>query len=143
MRSRFTTYAMALIVMSGCGDGLGPAGDLEVYVSAAPHLTNVGDTIELVGVAYNGSDVTIAAGAGCGPGIRFIVTDSVGTETDLMGGPWTCQLRDSNEIEPGETDVVDWRWLPPGPGLYRVHSYVHVPDGPTIDSRPEEVRIRE
>lgn len=139
MRRASITLAVATILIS-CGDGLGPAAELSVLVDAHPTVSQEGIVIDLVGVAYNGSDQTITSRA-CGPGIRLVVTDSLGMETDLMPIGWTCITRDSNEIHPGETDVYPWEWMPPGPGTYAVRSYVRVDDGPTVYSRPTEVQI--
>lgn len=139
-RALSALYASAA-VLTACGE-VGPAEELSVHVSASPESALVGDTIELVGIAHNGSDVVIEASQGCGPGIWFTVTDSLGSEVELRG-PTFCPIFDSNILEPGETDVVTQDWLPPGPGLYRVRSRVVIRDGPTIDSRAQEVRVIE
>lgn len=144
MRSGITQALItaAFFLSAGaCSDGLGPASELSVFVSA-PSFVELGDTIELVGVAHNGSESTILAGVGCEPGIGFLVTDSTTAEIDLYAGlDWLCPQRDNNVLAPGETDVVEWAWLPPAPGLYSLRSVVKIPNGPQVLSELAELRI--
>ena len=140
--TRIALTLIGLATVTACGDGLGPAGDLAVYVALSQDRVALGDTLELTGIAHNGGRVTIDAGGSCAPGIGFTVEDSTGTATDLYAGlPFLCPRRDSHDIEPGETDVVDWDWVPQARGSYFVRSVVRVVDGPTIRSSPVEVRV--
>ena len=135
--------AIGLLGVTGaCGDPLGPAANLTLLVSATPGVVVLGDTVELTGVAYNGASATIDAGVSCAPGIRFTVTNSVGSATDLYDGlAFICPRLDSQDLEPGETDVVEWRWVPNAVGEYTVRSTVMVKDGPTVRSRGRLVRV--
>lgn len=125
-RLRFLTLAVALGAtgLVGCDGGFGPLDELELLVSA-PDFVELGDTVALVGVAYNGSSTPVTTTSGCGPGIGFLMEAPGSPEVDLYAGlGFTCQLRDSNLIEPGETDVVEWMWTPTVVGLHRVRSRV-------------------
>ena len=142
--TRVTAGVFALAVSAACGDSLGPAADLTVYVSVSPDVVPLGDTVEITGIAHNGNRVAIDAGVSCAPGIRFYLSDPMGIETDLYAGLYfTCPRLDSQDIEPGETDVVRWFWVPDAVGTYGVTSAVTVRDGPTVRSEPIQVSVIE
>ena len=141
---RIVTMVFLALAASACGDVLVPLSELSLYVSASPDDARVGDTVHLVAVVNNASGVTIEAGRGCGPGMGFILADPGGTETDLFATlPWLCPGMDSHEIRPGETDVVEWPWVPEAPGVYRVWSILWVRDSRPVESQPAEVRVVE
>ena len=141
MRSMIAGVVLVPLVLA-CSDSLGPASELELFVRAAPDRVFLGDTVTLTGVSFNGSNETIPAGWGCSHGIGFFVTDESGVEADLYEGlAFICPLRDDNELEPGETDVVEWRWVPPAIGIYQVRSAALLGEGRTVRSRPAEVTV--
>jgi hypothetical protein len=142
--ARIAAVLVALGVSTACDDGLGPAANLTVYVSVSPDVVLLGDTAGIIGVAHNGASATIDAGVSCAPGIRFFVSDPLGIETDLYSGlAFNCPRLDSQDIEPGETDVVHRTWVPEAVGTYGVRSAVTVRDGPTVSSEPIQVRVIE
>ena len=115
---RILTLLVTVGGVAACGDALGPAADLTVFVSVSPDRVLLGDTAEFVGVVHNGGDVTLDVARSWAPGIRFLVTDSAGTETDLYEGlAFPCPRLDSHDIEAGETDVVRWTWVPEALGV--------------------------
>ena len=141
---RIFTVLVVLGSVAACGDTLGPAADLTVYVSVSPDRVLQGDTVQIVGVVHNAGDVTVDVGRSCAPGIRFLVTDSAGTETDLYEGlAFVCPRLDSHDIEPDETDVVQWAWVPDAVGSYSIEAAVDVKNGPMIRSTRAEVRVNE
>ena len=144
-RTRSSLLLALMVSLTGvsCSDPLGPASELELYLSLPDGLLALEDTVELVAVAHNPSDEVVESN-GCGPGITVIVEDAAGTMTDLKAGTlWTCQVRDSNRIGPGETDAVTWRWAPPDTGSYSLRAAVRVQEDIVLRSEAAEVRVIE
>lgn len=141
---RLFTVLFALGGVAACGDALGPAADLSLYVSVSPDRVLLGDTAEIVGVVYNGGSVTLDVGLSCAPGISFLVTDPDGVETDLYDGlAFPCPRLDSHDIEPGEADVVRWLWVPEVVGAHSVAASVGVKNGATVRSASAQVQVVE
>lgn len=139
---RLFTLLVTLGGVAACDDALGPAADLSVYVSVSPDRVLLGDTTEFVGVVHNAGSVTLDVGVSCAPGISFFVTDPDGVETDLYDGlAFICPRLDSQDIEPGETDVVRWLWVPEVVGVHSVAASVTVKNGATVRSESTQVQV--
>lgn len=148
MRAPMIPSIVAAVTLVACSETVGPEFSLQVSVVAkagdsAGDRAEVGDTVELIGVAHNPTLETILAGRGCSPGIVFMLTAPDGSTENTANGPHLCPFRDNNAIEPGETDFETYRWVAPAPGEYVIRSVVPVTEGPDILS-PEvllEVRL--
>lgn len=135
---------VVLVLASGCGNPVALGSEAEVFLSTRTELLNAGDTLSLVGIAHNRGHVSVAAGRGCSPGIGFLVTNPAGVESDLYEGlDWLCPLSDHHVLEPGETDVVEWPWVPSAVGRYELRATLIVSEGPTLTSDAVVVHVVE
>ncbi len=117
---------------TACNSPTQPRDRVVVTLVAMPTAGLPGDTVHLVGIAFNPTTDTISASFGCSPGIGFYVTAPDGLSHSMYEGLYfTCQLKDSNLLEPGETDSVAWSWqLPTVVGTYDVRAALENEDGP-------------
>lgn len=109
----------ALLGAGGCEDGL-PYAHLGSEVRATPGVVVVGEQVELAVTVTNWGDETIFASNGCAPGLGFMVTRPDEEIVNPYPAAWPCALLDSQALEPGETDVVTFRWTPTLVGAYSV-----------------------
>ena len=142
-RPRVAVAAVAAVaLLAGCWSAFAPEDRLEVFLTASPTFLDLGDTVQLTGVAHNPTGVTVEAGAGCSPGIGFYAAREGAAERSLYGGEFLCPLHNNHRIEPGETDAATLRWVPDAAGSYQVRAAVITEDGPRSPSRPETIVVR-
>ena len=111
---------LLLVGAAGCEDDM-PYAYLGSEVRATPGVLVAGEEVELAVTVTNWGDETVFASNGCAPGLGFMVTrpdDEIVNPYPAL--PSTCQLLDSQVLEPGETDVVTFRWKPTLVGAYSV-----------------------
>jgi hypothetical protein len=101
-----------------------PFDQVVTTVQAVPLMVEQGDTVTLLGVAYNRSRAQVRPPSGCAPGIGFVVTEPNNASRSLYEGlAFNCPGLDSQTIEPGEVDSVTWKWRAPMvPGVYEMRA---------------------
>jgi hypothetical protein len=109
----------ACLALAGCESTL-PYAYLTSELSAAPRIVTLGEEVELEVAATNWGDETVHADNGCGPGLGFMITRPDQERVNPYPASWPCEAEDSQVLEPGETDVVVFRWRPPLAGSYSV-----------------------
>jgi hypothetical protein len=133
LRSSGLTASLALLlVLSACDSPTQLIGHVvQLTLDVTPTSGVSGDTIQLVGIAHNPSDFVVEVGLGCAPGISFHITRPDGRTASLYQGLlFTCQGKDSNWLEPGETDTVRWSWpMPDTTGAYQARAALEFRDG--------------
>lgn len=73
-------------LFGACTSSFDPTERVEVTLLAAPVMIEQGDTVHLLGIAYNPTAQEVSAGVGCTPGIGFYVTDPSGVSISLYDG---------------------------------------------------------
>lgn len=143
--SRVATHrvAAAAILMVGTACSvLAPEEKLELAIETDRTAIDLGESVRLLGIAYNPSAEPAHGGRGCSPGIGFYATRDGGAEIDLYEGlGFLCPTRDDQTVQPGETDSVSFNWTPPQAGAWSVRSAL-VGDGPLSPSSPLSVTVR-
>ena len=147
LNRRFAALAAALSAptfLAACGSTTEPRNPAIVTLAATPTAVAAGDTVHLLGIAYNPTSDTLFVGIGCAPGIGFYAADPSGTTRWLYAGlVFTCELKDSNVIAPGETDTVAFAWRTPAAvGVYQVRAALDFSDGPRSPSAATPITVR-
>ena len=130
----------AILLAAGC-DGVTTAFSAVVTrVEAEPSSAAVGDAVLLRAIATNYGEESETFLAGCGEGLDFEVELPSGERRFLLRGLLTsCEMNDSNVIEPAETDTVTYSWTVPASGTYRIWAGVRVAEGIAARSTPVQV----
>lgn len=143
------SIALAAVVsvvtfLASCRSSTEPRDHAIVTVAAMPTAVAAGDTVRLLGIAHNPTSDTVFAGSGCAPGIGFYAAGTDGVTRSLYTGlVFTCELKDSNVIAPGETDSVAFAWrTPTTAGLYHVRAALGYSDGIRSPSAAQPVTVR-
>lgn len=123
-------FGLLLIAAAAC-DSTKPGARAYVSLVASRGQLTAGDTLTLLGIAYNPGGKTIVAGDACTPGIGFRAVGPDSRDVSLYDGAGLpCAPDDSDEILPGETDSVFFIWhTPTVTGSYKVRAVVLAPDG--------------
>ncbi len=121
---RLAVGAMAVASAGACDSAVEPIDQVLTTLSAVPTVVAQGDTVNLLGTAYNPTDTQVRPQSGCAPGIGFVVTEPTGASRSLYAGlAFTCPGLDSQTIEGGEVDSVAWKWRAPMvPGVYEMRA---------------------
>ena len=120
---------LLLVIAAAACDSTKPGARAFVAIGASRGQLTAGDTLTLLGIAYNPGGHTIIAGDACTPGIGFRAVGPDNRDVSLYDG-LPCTPDDSNEILPGETDSVSFIWHTPAvAGSYAVRAVVLAPDG--------------
>jgi hypothetical protein len=130
--------------LGACRSATAPRDRAVVTLAAAPTSVAAGDTVYLLGIAYNPTSDTVFAGYGCAPGIDFHAAAPGGAFSSLYAGlVFTCELKDSNVLAPGETDSVAFGWRTPAAvGVYRVRAGLGNSDGLRSPSAAQLITVR-
>jgi len=140
------TAPTALLLSSSCDS----PSDIEVVGNVVPLTLEVtplsggpGDTIRLVGIAHNLTGLAIELGIACRPGISFYITRPTGRQASVYDGvAFTCEGKDSNSLQPGETDSVSWSWVVPDTtGTYHARAALDFRDGQVNLSAPAAIDV--
>ena len=141
MTRRATASLAAVVLLTlGCDGVTTPFSAVVVRVEAEPSAASVGDGILLRAIAtnYGGESETFLAG--CGEGLDFEVELPSGERRFLLRGLLvTCEMNDSNVIEPAETDTVTYAWTVPASGTYRIWAGTRIAQGIASRSAPVQV----
>ncbi len=135
-------FATALLA---CGSLLEPEDWIRMTIEASPTEIAIGDTVELVAIAFNPTAEPVwATPGGCGQGLGVLAEEpGTGVILPLWGGPSLCPIFDSNVLEPGETDSVTISWWGMGVrGDWRVRAVVLIDGRPHSPSGPLTVTVR-
>src|SRR5688572_29341677 len=115
-----TALAAALLVL-GCDGVTTPFSAVVTRVEAEPASAAVGNSVLLRAIATNYGEERETFMAGCGEGLDFEVELPSGERRFLLRELLpSCELNDSNIIEPAETDTVTHAWRVPESGTYRI-----------------------
>jgi hypothetical protein len=138
------TAVSAAGALVACRSATAPRDRAVVTLMATPTNVAAGDTVHLLGIAFNPTADTILAGYGCTPGIEFYAAALGGTSTSLYAGlVFTCELKDSNVLAPGETDSVVFAWrTPTALGVYQVRAGLAYSDGLRSPSPAQPITVR-
>ena len=134
--------AAALIVLfvMGCDGVTTPFSAVVTRVEAEPASAAVGNSVLLRAIATNYGEERETFMAGCGEGLDFEVELPSGERRFLLRGLLTtCEMNDSNIIEPAETDTVTYTWTVPASGTYRIWAGTRVAEGIASRSAPVQV----
>jgi hypothetical protein len=125
------TPVAAAAALGACRLATAPRDGAVVTLAAAPTSVAAADTVHLLGIAHNPTSDTIFAGYGCAPGIDFYAAAPGGAARSLYAGlVFTCEIKDSNLLAPGETDSVAFAWRTPAAvGVYQVRAGLGSSDG--------------
>lgn len=110
----------------GCRSSTDPfdtvaSSDIRSEISVAPAEVALGSSLTLRVETTNRGRRLISARSGCAPGLGFHIRRPDGVIVDPYAGlAFICPRLDSQDLEPGETDVVTWQWAPPMSGRYEV-----------------------
>jgi hypothetical protein len=95
------------------------SGVVQSQLSVSPVQVASGSTIKLMVESTNRGPTRISASNGCAPGLGFRIRRPDGVIVDPYAGlAFICPRLDSQDLEPGETDVVTWEWTPTMSGRY-------------------------
>ena len=138
------TPVAAAAALGACRSATAPRGPVVVTLAAAPTSVLAGDTVHLLGIAYNPTADTVFAGYGCAPGIDFYAAAQGGAARSLYAGlAFTCEFKDSNALAPGETDSVAFAWRTPAAiGVYQVRAGLGSSDGLRSPSAALRITVR-
>jgi len=127
---RLFSGLLMVIAVAAC-DSTKPGARAFIAIAASRGQVTAGDTLTLLGIAFNPGGTTIIAGDACTPGIGFRAVRPDNHDVSLYDGAnLPCGPDDSNEILPGETDSVYFTWhTPTVAGSYAVRAVVLAPDG--------------
>jgi hypothetical protein len=122
---------LLLVIAAVACDSTKPGARAFLAIGASRGQVTAGDTLTLLGIAFNPGASTIVAGDACTPGIGFRAVGPDNRDVSLYDGAnLPCGLDDSNEILPGETDSVSFIWhTPTVTGSYAVRAVVLAADG--------------
>jgi hypothetical protein len=122
---------LLLVIAAAACDSTKPGARAFIAISASRGQLAAGDTLTLLGIAFNPGGSTIVAGDACTPGIGFRAVGPDHHDVSLYDGAnLPCAPDDSNQILPGETDSVYFTWNTPAmAGSYAVRAVVLAPDG--------------
>ena len=139
--SRGATAALAgMILAMGCNEVTTPFSAVVVRVEAEPTTAAAGDAILLRAIATNYGEESETFMAGCGEGLDFEIELPSGERRFLLRGLLTtCEMNDSNVIEPAETDTVTHGWTVPASGTYRIWAGTRIAQGIASRSAPVQV----
>jgi hypothetical protein len=105
-----------------------------------PASVAVGNGVLLRAIATNHGEERETFMAGCGEGLDFEVELPSGERRFLLRGLLTsCEMNDSNIIEPAETDTVTYTWTVPASGTYRIWAGTRIAEGIASRSAPVQV----
>ena len=140
--ARLSAVLTLVLWLTACSSSLAPEDRVEVTLVATLSTVAVGDTVHLIGVAFNPTPTQIQPASGCAPGIGFYVRDGSGDEVSLYDGlGFNCARLDSQDIDPGETDSIQFAWVPSSTGTYQVRAAL-VFAGPRSPSDPVAITVR-
>jgi hypothetical protein len=124
-------FGLLLVIAAAACDSTKPGARAFLALGASRGQVPAGDTLTLLGIAYNPGGATIVAGDACTPGVGFRAVGPDNHDVSLYDGAnLPCTPEDSNQILPGETDSVSFIWhTPTVPGSYAVRAVVLAPDG--------------
>ena|SRR5687768_564166 len=134
--------AAALIVLfvMGCDGVTTPFSAVVTRVEAEPASAAVGNSVLLRAIATNYGEERETFMAGCGEGLDFEVELPSGERRFLLRELLpSCELNDSNIIEPAETDTVTHTWRVPESGTYRIWAGTRIAEGIASRSAPVQV----
>ena len=95
------------------------SGVVQSQLSVSPLEVERGSAVTLTVESTNRGPTRISASSGCAPGLGFRIRRPDGVIVDPYAGlAFICPRLDSQDLEPGETDVVTWQWTPPMSGRY-------------------------
>jgi len=138
------TPVAAAAALGACRSATAPRGPVVVTLAAAPTSVLAGDTVHLLGIAYNPTADTVFAGYGCAPGIEFYAAAPAAPARSLYAGlAFTCEFKDSNALAPGETDSVAFAWHTPlAVGVFRFWAGLSSRDGLGSPSAALPITVR-
>lgn len=94
---------------------------IQSRLSVSPLEAGLESSITLRVESTNRGSTLVSARSGCAPGLGFRIMRPDGVVVDPYAGlAFICPRLDSQDLEPGETDVVTWQWTPPMSGSYEV-----------------------
>jgi hypothetical protein len=83
-------------------------------VEVSPSVVSPGGAVSLRVRTTNQGATRIGADSGCAPGLGFRILGPDGGIVDPYAGlAFNCPRLDSQDLEPGETDTVEWTWTAP------------------------------
>jgi hypothetical protein len=138
--TRTGTALAATLVALGCTEVTTPFSAVVTRVEVEPATAAVGNAVLLRAIATNYGEERETFMAGCGEGLDFEVELPSGNRRFLLRELLTtCELNDSNIIEPAETDTVTHTWTVPASGTYRIWAGTRVAGGIASRSAPIQV----
>jgi hypothetical protein len=122
---------LLLVIAAIACDSTKPGARAFLAIGASRGQVTAGDTLTLLGIAFNPGASTIVAGDACTPGIGFRAVGPDNRDVSLYDGAnLPCTPDDSNQIFPGETDSVSFIWQTPTvTGSYAVRAVILAADG--------------
>ena len=148
MRLRLTVV-LAVAASLGCDSSTSPfdvvASDVvRSELTISPPAVTAGEVVTLRVATTNSGSARVSASNGCAEGLGFRIKRPDGEIVDPYAGlAWICPRLDSQDLDPGETDVVSWQWKTPGlTGDYEVIGGLVV-DGRIVGPSPVvSLRVR-
>jgi hypothetical protein len=134
-------HALAATLLAlGCDEVTTPFSAVVTRAEVEPASAAVGNGVLLRAIATNYGEERETFLAGCGEGLDFEVELPSGERRFLLRGLLTsCEMNDSNIIEPAETDTVTYTWTVPASGTYRIWAGSRVAGGIASRSAPVQV----
>jgi hypothetical protein len=128
----------------GCSSVTGPFADVTTTISVSPTALAPGEFVSIQMVATNSSADSIDTNHSCAPGLGFEAIMPDRARRDPMGeAGWNCPGRDSQVLEPFETDTVSYRWAVPAQrGVYTVRAGARSATGLVAHSAPASFEVR-
>jgi hypothetical protein len=138
--NRIVSGIAATIFAVGCDGATTPFSAVVTRVEVDPSTTAFGNMVTLRAIATNYGEVSETFVAGCGEGLDFEVEPPSGERHFLLRELLpSCDLKDSNIIEPAETDTVTHVWRVPAPGTYWIWAGTRTSEGIASRSAPVQV----
>ena len=83
-------------------------------VQVSPAVLSPGDTAGLLVMTHKSGTEMVSAHNGCAPGLGFQIRWPGDSIVDPYAGlAFICPRLDSQDLDPGETDSVTWKWAAP------------------------------
>lgn len=119
------------------------SSELRSQLSISPPEVAPGSAVTLRVQTTNSGGSLVSARNGCAPGLGFRIRTPDGEVIDPYAGvAFICPRLDSQDLEPGETDVVIWEWTPSMSGRHEVIGGLII-DGQVVGpSSPRAFQVR-
>ena len=123
---------MGVLLVANCRNSSAPLSAVVSQIELGRSHVALNDTVTLRAIATNnGSESLQFFGGGCSGGLDIEARLPTGERQLLLRNrPNLCDMKDSNTLEPGETDTVAVIWRFTGPaGEYRLRAGVALASG--------------